>query len=315
MLSVLLPSRNEVYLEQTIRNVLANAEGEIEVLVALDGYLPDPPFDVHDNRALFYPIEKAIGQRAAINFLARQARGQYVMKLDAHCTVDKGFDVKLAADCEYDWTVIPRMYNLDVTTFKPRLIEDFDTAVRRAKVHDYLYIGINEKNELRTQYYGGGCKTLHRSRKDILIDDTMSCMGPYFFMHKGRFWEQGGCDENHEGGWGQQAVEVACKAWLSGGSLKVNKKTWFAHWFRAGSGWPYPISGRQVDRVRAYSKDLWMNNKWEKQTRPLSWLVEKFMDFIPGAPLQGWSEENLKYIKDQGSKFYARKKELVPACD
>jgi hypothetical protein len=58
-----------------------------------------------------------------------------------------------------------------------------------------------------------------------------------------------------------------------------------------------------------------MNNKWEKQTRPLSWLVEKFMDFIPGAPLQGWSEENLKYIKDQGSKFYARKKELVPACD
>jgi glycosyltransferase involved in cell wall biosynthesis len=277
MVSILIPAREEKYLEQTIRNVLANSEGEIEILVALDGYLPNPPFDVKDNRVIFYPFEKPIGQRASINFLARQAKGKFIMKLDAHCAVDKGFDIKLSADCEYDWTVIPRMYNLDFKTWLPKDKEDFTTAVRRGKLHDYISMGMNEKNELRTLYYPHDVnKKLHHERKDILIDDTLSCMGCCFFMHKDRFFEQGGCDENHEGGWGQQAIEVACKAWLSGGSLKVNKKTWFAHWFRGDIGFPYQISGNQIDRVRAYSTDLWLNDKWDKATRKFQWLLDKF---------------------------------------
>ena len=278
MLSVLIPARNEIYLEQTVRNVLANAEGEIEVLVALDGWIPNPSFDVKDNRAIFYHFKESIGQRKAINELAKFAKGKYIMKLDAHSAVDKGFDVKLAADCEYDWTVIPRMYNLDVKTWQPKEFGDFNTAVRRGKLHDYLYMKMNEKGELRTDYYPHKVnKELHHSRKDILIDDTMSCMGPCFFMHKDRFREQGGCDENHEGGWGQQAVEVACKAWLSGGSLKVNKNTWFAHWFRKGDGgFPYPISGNQIDRVRAYSTDLWINDKWPPAKRKFEWMIDKF---------------------------------------
>lgn len=103
-------------------------------------------------------------------------------------------------------------------------------------------------------------------------------------MHKERFWELGGCDENHEGGWGQQAIEVACKAWLSGGKLMVNKKTWFAHWFRGHLGWPYPITGNQIDRVRKYSTDLWLNNKWPQQKRDFMWLIKKFNP-------PGWEEK------------------------
>jgi hypothetical protein len=30
------------------------------------------------------------------------SEAKFIMKLDAHCAVDKGFDVKLAEDCEYD---------------------------------------------------------------------------------------------------------------------------------------------------------------------------------------------------------------------
>jgi cephalosporin hydroxylase len=102
-------------------------------------------------------------------------------------------------------------------------------------------------------------------------------MGPGWFMHKARFMEQGGCDENH-GSWGQQGIEVSCKAWLSGGALKVNKKTWFAHWFRGGGGpgFPYHISQNSINKARDYSKELWMNNRWEKQTRTFEWLIEKF---------------------------------------
>jgi cephalosporin hydroxylase len=261
--SVIIPAREEIYLERTIRNVLENAEGEIEILVMLDGWIPEPQI-VCDERVTFVHFKESIGQRAAINEGARRAKGKYLMKLDAHCAVDKGFDVKLAKDCEYDWTVIPRMYNLDINTWKPK----------PNKKTDYMYIGWNDKNELRSLYYTGSeWKNWHK--REELIDDTMGCMGPGFFMHKDRFWELGGCDEAH-GGWGQQGIEVACKAWLSGGSLKVNKKTWFAHWFRGDTGFPYPLSGKVVAKARDYSKDLWINNKWPLQKRNFEWLVEKF---------------------------------------
>jgi len=73
-------------------------------------------------------------------------------------------------------------------------------------------------------------------------------------------------------------IEVALKAWLSGGALKVNKKTWFSHWFRGGGGpgFPYSLGGREVDKARKYSKDLWLNDKWPLQTRKFAWILEKF---------------------------------------
>ena len=262
MVSVIIPSRNEIYLERTIRNILENAEGPIEIIAELDGYLPAPPIVLNDERVVFVHHETPIGQRACINHGASIAKGEFIIKLDAHCAVGKGFDVILAQDCEPDWTVIPRMYNLDHGTWLPKL----------HKRTDYMYIGCDEGRLLRAEYYK------HEPRSEKLIDDTMCCMGPGWFMPKARFFEQGGCDENHEGGWGQQGVEVSCKAWLSGGALKVNKKTWFAHWFRGGGGpgFPYKISGNQIERVRKYSRDLWINDKWEKQTRKFQWLIDKF---------------------------------------
>lgn len=269
MLSVIIPARNEVYLEKTIRNILENAEGEIEIIVELDGWLPDPRINIGDERVVFIHHKEAIGQRACINDGARRAKGKYIMKLDAHCAVAKGFDVILARDCKYEWTLVPRMYNLDIDTWKPKL----------HKRTDYMYISSPDAEKpFRAQYYGS-----RQPRNDIMIDETMCCMGPGWFMHKERFWEQGGCDEGHEGGWGQQGIEVACKAWLSGGALMVDKNTWFAHWFRGGTynehyspGFPWPASGRTQERVREYSRNLWLNDKWDKAVRPFQWLVDKF---------------------------------------
>jgi cephalosporin hydroxylase len=157
------------------------------------------------------------------------------------------------------------MYNLDIETWQPKT----------HKRTEYMYIGFNEKDELRTLYYEGAEWKRWHSRPD-LIDETMSCMGPGWFLSLDDFWKQGGCDENH-GGWGQQGVEVSLKAWLSGGKLLVNKKTWFAHWFRSGDGgFPYPIKGSDIVKARDYSKDLWTGDKWPGQTRKLEWLIEKF---------------------------------------
>ena len=58
MLSILIAARNEIYLQRTIEDIFTNAEGEIEIIVILDGWIPDPPFDMHDNRVIFYDYEK-----------------------------------------------------------------------------------------------------------------------------------------------------------------------------------------------------------------------------------------------------------------
>jgi cephalosporin hydroxylase len=274
LVSVLIPAKNEKYLQKTITNVLENMEGDSEIIAVCDGYWPDPSIQDHPQVTLIHNSE-SIGQRPAINQAARVATGKYIMKLDAHCAVDKGFDVKLAKDCEYDWTVIPRMYNLDPEKWEPKL----------QKRTDYMYITSpdlkpkkgerhNSKKPFRASYYDGKFSRFNRDR-DPKIDETMCCMGPCFFMYKDRFWELGGCDEGH-GHWGQQGIEVACKAWLSGGKLMVNKNTWFAHYFRGHIGFPYELSGRQQQNARKYSQDLWLNNKWEKQTRTFQWLVNKF---------------------------------------
>lgn len=283
--SIIIPARNEMYLEKTIRDILANAESSIEVIVLLDGYIPEPQIVTNDDRVNFIHHQESIGQRQSINEGARLAKGKFIMKLDAHCALDKGFDVKLMADCEYNWTVIPRMYNLDIETWKPKL----------HKKTDYMYIGWNEKNELRSLYYTGlEWKKWHARTEDV--DDTMGLMGPCFFMHKDRFWELGGCDEGH-GSWGSQGIEIACKSWLSGGRLVVNKNTWFAHWFRGNIGFPYPMSGKQVENARKYSESLWLKNKWDKQVRPFQFLIDKFNP-------PSWENKKIGTMRDELQKTF-----------
>ena len=182
MLSIIIPSRNEKYLEKTIDDVLEHAEGEIEVLVMLDGYRPDPEIPGKPGVSYHY-FENPVGQRACVNWGARLAKGEYIMKLDAHCSMGQGFDVILSEECDYYWTVIPRMYNLDVEKWKPKYFENTQLAIKRGKLNDYMFLGLNSKGELRTHYYPRNIRDdLHNN--DRLIDDTMSCQGCCFFMHK-----------------------------------------------------------------------------------------------------------------------------------
>ena len=284
-----------MYLEPTIRDVLSKSRGEIEVIAVLDGYLPDPPIDIKDDRVTFLHYEKSIGQRPAINEAARRAKGKYILKTDAHSMFDEGFDVKLAADCESDWTVIPRMYNMDIKKWEPK----------RRRITDYMWIRSPDAKDkpLRHNYFRDG-KTFARVwpdhwsnykkwyRKRPLIDDVMTGQGACFFMYLDRFWELEGLDEAH-GQWGQMGVELACKAWLSGGRQVVNKKTWFSHWFRGGGGpgFPWPMDNKTQDEARDYSIDLWSNNKWPLQKHPLSWLADKFSSCVAPLTLPTWNGE------------------------
>jgi hypothetical protein len=47
-----------------------------------------------------------------------------------------------------------------------------------------------------------------------------------------------------------------------------------------------------VQHAKKTARELFFNNKWEKQIHPLSWLVEKFW------PVPGWSADDLAKIKE-----------------
>src|SRR3989337_2484139 len=129
-LSVIIPSRNERFLPQTIDDIFKKATGAVEVIAVLDGDWPGGG----DTRLLL-PDDKRLhiihrgeprGMRAAINAAAGIAKGQYLMKTDAHCMVAEGFDEVLKADCEDNWIVMPRRYSLDAELWERRPKESID---------------------------------------------------------------------------------------------------------------------------------------------------------------------------------------------
>jgi glycosyltransferase involved in cell wall biosynthesis len=305
LLSVLIPARNEIFLQRTIDDVLDHARGDTEVIAVCDGYRPDPHLRERKGLKVIYN-EQPIGQRQATNQAARESNAKFLMKLDAHCAVDEGFDVKLAADCEYDWTVLPVMKHLEAfrwvcscgQTFpqgpEPKCHEvrmDVLWRVRPQRQTEFMFLD----PELRARYFDGPTKREYKWTDHYAkhatgdICDVMVGMGPGWFMHRDRYWELGGMDEGH-GSWGQMGAEVALKAWLSGGRHVVNRKTWFAHLFRTkpGFSWPYKITDAEIEKARAYSKDLWINDKWPLAKRPFKWVLEHF------APVPGWPVEPIE---------------------
>jgi glycosyltransferase involved in cell wall biosynthesis len=300
-LSVILPARNEMFLQQTVDNVLANARADTECIVVLDGYLPE--LREHPRVKVLH-LPEAIGQRAATNAGARLSTAKYLMKLDAHCSVDEGFDVKLMTDCQPDWTMIPAMHNLHAFDWvcggcgertyqgsKPVACKKCQHPEHRMDIvwkprENRLTVSWMFDKNLQFQYWRKHAK---RVKGDLI--ETMSFIGACMFLERERFWALGGMDEGH-GSWGQFGTEWACKSWLSGGKLITSRKTWFAHMFRTGnfsangeSTWPYPITQGEIDKARAYSRDLWLNDKWPLAKHPLAWLVERFR------PVPDWHEE------------------------
>lgn len=303
-LSVVIPSRNEEFLKQTVEDILKNKRGDTEVIVGADGEWKDLPEPHPDLTIIKY--HKSIGQRAVTNSCVRLSRAKYIMKVDAHCAFDEGFDVKMLEafkETGDNVAMVPIMRNLWVYDWKcykcgKREYQDrinicpvCGTEMRKKM------LWIAKTNPQSTAYcfdpephfqYHGEQKNKQRGE----IAETMSLQGSCFMVSRDKYIELNLCDEEF-GSWGSQGIEVACKLWLSGGKVLVNKRTWYAHCFRTKSvfGFPYEISGRQVQHAKHLAKDLFFKSKWPNAIHPLSWLVEKFW------PVKGWDEKSLAELK------------------
>jgi len=313
-LSILIPSRNEAFLLNTINDILANRRAKTEIIVVFDGAWPVEPIPDHPDVTLIYHPE-SIGQRAACNEAARVATAKYVMKVDAHCSFDEGFDVKLLADMQDDWTMVPVMRNLHVFdwvcgqcgnhTYQGQTPASCPKCENTTEFTKEIIWRAKPSPQSKSycfdstphfQYFGEYSKC-PEGQGDLT--ETMSLQGSCFLMTRDKYFELGMNDENF-GSWGSQGIEVACKTWLSGGRVIVSHKTWYAHLFRTQGGdfgFPYDLPRAQQEHAQTMVKDMFFNNKWEKQVKPLSWLVEKFW------PVRGWTENDLTQLKEKDREF------------
>lgn len=271
LVSVILPARNEQYLATTIRDVLAKAQGEIEVLPVLDDYRPEE--FVQDERVRYLTTD-GHGKRHGMNVGASEARGDYLFFLDAHCMVGEGFDVILKEDCDDDWIATPSRYKLEPEAWT--ILEDDRYPV------EAMYICYPPRNPNKPTLDGFPWRDRAAQRKEILIDDDMVNQGSACFMTASHYQRMGFMDTANYGGNFQEAQETCLKTWLMGGRVIRNKRTWYAHWRKKHRGWPKDDA--EIDKGVAYSCDFWMNNRLEGRVHDLEWLIEKF------APVPTWRD-------------------------
>lgn len=289
MLSVIIPSRSPEYLQDTIDDILKKAKGEVEIIVVYDGREPETPLkqDPRVKTFLHGTVRESKGMRESINLGVKMSKGDYIMKTDEHCMFDEGFDLKLAADCEDNWVVIPRRYRLDPDKWE--WIID-----KRCPYIDYMHIDYpyQRPNDQTCGLHGAEWGSRRRDNEDKLIDDTPSMQGSCYFMSR-KHWDTTieFLDTAKYGTFTQEAQEIGMKTWLSGGRVVVNKKTWYAHMHKGNRGKGYGFSNEQyrkhgadMETGRLYCIDYWMTTKdWKYDW---DWFInEKFPD------MPGWGKD------------------------
>jgi hypothetical protein len=328
-LSVLIPARNEEFISNTVADIIKNKRGRTEVIVGLDGEWAKPGIIDHPDVRIVY-VSESIGQRAMTNKLCQLSRAKYVAKTDAHCAFDEGFDVKLMDGMQDDWTVVPVMRNLHAFSWVcddcghktyqgpvPEGCANTSCPAQKYAFHKEIeWIGKPSpqstaylfNRNLQFWYFNELKKRQDRESSNWV--ETMSLQGSFFMLTREKYWELNTCDETW-GSWGQQGTEVALKTWLSGGRVLCNKDTWYAHMFRTqhGFSFPYPMSGSDQRKARKISQELFLNNKWDKQVRPLSWVLERFwpelQEYARHADegREAWRQEDLDGLKASEPSF------------
>lgn len=307
--SIIIPARNERFLQPTIDGLLKNAGGDVEILACLDGYWPDPALkDDKRVRILHFPEtvradgkHVGVGMRPCENVAARVATGEFLMKLDAHCIVAPGYDEELKASCAPGDLVVPTRHSIEPTTW---------TMKRR----DFNYHYLTFPFDLSMYGYGLHAKTydqetnrrLNAERAAVPVDDLMSFQGSCWFQRTSDFERLGPLDhENYY--FYQEAQEVGLRVWMTGGRCLINKRTWYAHLHKGaaeGRGFWLSLDGKR--RSERFATDFWLNDRWPGATRTFASFIEHFW------PLPGWPDDWRDFDKYR-QQFESRTADQIPA--
>jgi glycosyltransferase involved in cell wall biosynthesis len=275
-LSVIMPARKELFMQKTIDAFLGSSElgYGVEILAVLDGPWMDEP--TGDRRVKVIRLPEPLGMRGAINAGLAEASGDFVMKLDAHCAFDRGFDRKMVEVCAENWLVIPRRFSLDDISW---------TMSKRKPARDYHYLAFPMEK------YGYSMTPQVWPKKfGPEIDDTMSFQGSCWLANREYFMSHVGLLDDRKktyGSFAAEQLEVGLKYWLGGGEVKVNKRTWYAHLWKMPRHYATGEFAKKSNFHRnwRWAARHWMKNGEPNMIHPFSWLVEKF------SPVPTWPED------------------------
>lgn len=300
-LSIFIPARNEEFLNKTVESILDKIRGDSEIILLLDGK-PKSPI-VHNVQVIQY--EEGTGQRKMLNDSISKLESKYIMKCDAHCLFDEGFDVKLMASCESDTIVVPRMKKLHVFNLvclhcgreiyqgnPPKGCEKcghdkfnrkmFWEVTDESKYNDFMCFNSDLQLGSWPQY-------AYRKELKENVVECLAFLGTSWIMQKDMYSALDGFNERF-GKWGKMGVEQSLKIWLSGGRLLVHRGTWCAHLFREPWGdfsFPYLVDHLELKKANEYFLDFWKNDRWDKAKFTLIQLIKKFW------PVDGWEDRDL----------------------
>lgn len=262
--SVIIPSRDEMYLSKTIDSLLENAVDDVEIIAILDGPTSHPlPAD--DLRVSLIQLPEPRGMRHAINLGAQMATGEYLMKLDSHCTLSPGYDYMLQSQCDLDWVIVARRNELS-----PEWVVTDTTPV------DYFYMS-SPWTSPNGYFRMSRWITRDRQRANVMLDETLTFSGSIWFMPKVHFFDRiRMMDEDRFGQWSGEPEEIACKTWLGGGKVMINKGVVHAHMRKEKIGRPYHIPWRSALRGLQEGTRYWSSDEWPYRIHNFEWLIDRF---------------------------------------
>jgi glycosyltransferase involved in cell wall biosynthesis len=272
--SIIIPSRNEKYIDKTVDDLFAKASGEIEVIVVVDGVSQYP---LPKERANLSFIHKALpeGLRPALKDASYKATGKYLMKVDAHTMISEGYDEVLKKDFEDNWVVVSRYYALDAENWT-RITDHHG----RDSHNDYFYLGCPWVNYRRFSFLDVPWKSRDMARANIIIDETMTMQASMWFMTLDHFHNTlGDLDVGRFGTWSAEQEEIVFKTWLSGGKMMVNKNVWNAHYQRKLGERDREFPDYSRNREASERKNLalyFLRKQWEGQIYTIDWLIDRF---------------------------------------
>jgi cellulose synthase/poly-beta-1,6-N-acetylglucosamine synthase-like glycosyltransferase len=244
LVSVVIPiyKTDEKYFEKTVESVLQNASGKIEIVYLLD--------------------EKEEGHRVLTNRMVQKATGRYILRLDCHCAMSPGWDLRMKRSCR------------KMTLIRP-VVDVLDENKWTGRNNDMAMVVLSPR--LENQFVSPWKSFLYRG----IEEDTMSIIGCCYMARKEDFLAVGGCDESL-GKWGGAGPEMALKFWMSGGKCLTRTDTVCYHLFRKET--PFSVNSEELGNVFKKVYMMFRNGQWKTeqcaQVRQLSWLLDKFRQHL-----------------------------------
>src|SRR3990167_2596345 len=291
--SIIIPSRVEKLenLEKTLKSIYENAMGEFEVILGYNG-APYYNFAYPNLKEIRFP--ENIGIKININALAATATGEYLFKLDAHCSVGKGFDEILKADFEPDWIIMPRFKIIK---------DDWSIQMRdgQEEYYDYFFIHCPLTDNRGYRFKAAGHdpeKTEEKLLSHPNMDESPSIHGSGWFMEKDHFFRLGGFPITDPDGHAQEPQWLALRNWLKGGKVMVNKKTWYAHLHQGNQDKGYHYTRQEEEYTYNWTAEHFMFNKEPNLIHDMTWFVDTKFPNMPTWP-NNWKQLQEEYEKNK----------------